>query len=48
VLARIETAAGHGPGMAAAAVAAEAADLLAFAAEHTGLVPRSKDSAESV
>ena len=40
VLARIETAAGHGPGMAAAAVAAEAADLLAFAAEHTGLVPQ--------
>ena len=39
VLARIETAAGHGPGMAAAAIAAEAADLLAFAAEHTGLVP---------
>jgi prolyl oligopeptidase len=39
VLARIETAAGHGPGMAAAAVANEAADLLAFAAEHTGLVP---------
>jgi hypothetical protein len=26
--------------MAAAAVAAEAADLLAFAAAHTGLVPR--------
>ena len=39
VLARIETAAGHGPGMAAAAVAAETADLLAFAAAHTGLVP---------
>ncbi|MGZ8737305.1 MAG: prolyl oligopeptidase family serine peptidase [Nocardioides sp.] len=39
VLARIETDAGHGPGMAAAAVAAEAADLLAFAAEHTGLTP---------
>ncbi len=39
VLARIETAAGHGHGMAAAAVAGEAADLLAFAAEHTGLVP---------
>lgn len=39
VLARIETAAGHGDGMAADAVAGEAADLLAFAAEHTGLVP---------
>ena len=44
VLARIETAAGHGDGMAAAAVAAEAADLLAFAAAHTGLVPTSAPS----
>lgn len=44
VLARIETAAGHGPGMAAAAVAAETADLLAFAAAHTGLVPSRPDA----
>ncbi len=44
VLARIETAAGHGDGMAAAAVAGEAADLLAFAAAHTGLVPTSAPS----
>jgi prolyl oligopeptidase len=39
VLARIETAAGHGVGKASAVVAAETADILAFAAEHTGLVP---------
>jgi len=39
VLARIETSTGHGAGKPASAVAAEAADLLAFAAEHTGLVP---------
>ena len=41
VLARIETAAGHGVGKASAVVAAETADILAFAAEHTGLVPTS-------
>ena len=40
VLARIETSAGHGEGRAAAVIAEENADLLAFAAEHTGLVPR--------
>ncbi len=39
VLARIETAAGHGAGRSSSVVAAETADLLAFAAAHTGLVP---------
>ena len=39
VLARIETSTGHGLGKPSAVVAAECADLLAFAAEHTGLVP---------
>ena len=39
VLARIETSTGHGEGKPASAVAEETADLLAFAAEHTGLVP---------
>jgi prolyl oligopeptidase len=39
VLARIETATGHGVGKPSSVVAAETADLLAFAAEHTGLVP---------
>ena len=39
VLARIETAAGHGTGKAASVIANECADMLAFAAEHTGLVP---------
>ncbi len=39
VLARIDTSTGHGAGKPASAVAEEAADLLAFAAEHTGLVP---------
>ncbi|HEU4513355.1 MAG TPA: prolyl oligopeptidase family serine peptidase [Nocardioidaceae bacterium] len=39
VLTRIETSAGHGVGKASAVVAAETADLLAFAAEHTGLAP---------
>jgi len=39
VLARIETSAGHGEGKAASVVAEENADMLAFAAEHTGLVP---------
>ena len=39
VLARIETAAGHGLGKPVSVVVAETADLLAFAAEHTGLVP---------
>lgn len=39
VLARIETAAGHGAGKPTTMVAAEWADLLAFCAHHTGLVP---------
>jgi len=39
VLARIETSTGHGLGKPASVIAAEGADLLAFAAEHTGLVP---------
>jgi prolyl oligopeptidase len=40
VLARIETATGHGLGKPVGVIAEETADLLAFAAEHTGLVPR--------
>ena len=47
VLARIETAAGHGVGKASAVVAAETADILAFAAEHTGLVPTSAPATSS-
>jgi prolyl oligopeptidase len=47
VLTRIETAAGHGMGKASAVVAAEAADLLAFAAEHTGLTPTDPEDAVS-
>jgi prolyl oligopeptidase len=39
VLARIETAAGHGFGKPRRVVVAELTDMLAFAAEHTGLVP---------
>src|SRR3954452_7879360 len=39
VLARIETSTGHGLGKPSSVVAEETADLLAFAAEHTGLVP---------
>jgi prolyl oligopeptidase len=39
VLARIETAAGHGAGRPSTVVVEETADLLAFAAQHTGLVP---------
>jgi prolyl oligopeptidase len=39
VLARIETSTGHGAGKPSSVVAAETADLLAFAAEHTGLRP---------
>ena len=39
VLARIETATGHGLGKPVGVIAEETADLLAFAAEHTGLVP---------
>ncbi len=39
VIARIETSTGHGLGKPASVVAAECADLLAFAAEHTGLTP---------
>ena len=38
VLTRVETATGHGAGKPTALVAAEWADLLAFAAHHTGLV----------
>jgi prolyl oligopeptidase len=40
VLARIETSTGHGLGKPVGVIAEETADLLAFAAEHTGLVPR--------
>ncbi len=39
VLLRVDTDAGHGVGKPAHALAAEYADQLAFAAEHTGLVP---------
>jgi prolyl oligopeptidase len=39
VLTRIETATGHGAGKPATLVASEWADLLAFCAHHTGLVP---------
>jgi prolyl oligopeptidase len=39
VLTRIETATGHGAGKPTSLVAAEWADLLAFVAHHTGLVP---------
>ncbi|QSB15163.1 S9 family peptidase [Natronosporangium hydrolyticum] len=39
VLTRIETATGHGGGKPRWAIVAEAADMLAFAAEHTGLRP---------
>jgi prolyl oligopeptidase len=39
VLARIETSTGHSLGKPLSVVAAETADLLTFAAEHTGLVP---------
>jgi prolyl oligopeptidase len=39
VLTRIEVDTGHGFGKPAAMVASEWADLLAFAAHHTGLVP---------
>jgi prolyl oligopeptidase len=41
ILTRIETATGHGMGKPTALVAAEWADLLAFAAHHTGLRPHS-------
>lgn len=41
VLLRIETATGHGPGKPKRMLAAEFADMLAFAAEHTGLTPGS-------
>ena len=40
MLTRVEVATGHGLGKPAAMLAAEWADLLAFAADHTGLVPR--------
>jgi prolyl oligopeptidase len=40
VLLRVQTKTGHGPGRARAAIASEWADLLAFAAFHTGLDPR--------
>ena len=39
VLLRVDTRAGHGMGKPVHALAAEYADQLAFAAEHTGLVP---------
>ena len=41
VVARIETSTGHSLGKPLSVVAAETADLLAFAAEHTGLSPSS-------
>ena len=39
VLARIETATGHGVGKPVSMLVAEYADMLAFAAAHTGLIP---------
>jgi prolyl oligopeptidase len=39
VLLRVQSKVGHGPGRAGAAIAAEWADRLAFAAHHTGLDP---------
>ena len=39
VLLRIEAATGHGPGKPKRMLAAEYADMLAFAAHHTGLTP---------
>jgi len=39
ILTRIETSTGHGAGKPALVLAAEWADLLSFAAHHTGLVP---------
>jgi prolyl oligopeptidase len=39
ILLRVQSKAGHGPGRASAAIAAEWADRLAFAAHHTGLDP---------
>jgi prolyl oligopeptidase len=39
VLLRVQSRVGHGPGRAAAAIATEWADRLAFAAHHTGLDP---------
>ncbi len=39
VLLRVDTAAGHGAGKPTAQISAEWADVLAFAAEHTGLRP---------
>jgi prolyl oligopeptidase len=40
VLLRIEAATGHGSGKPKRMLAAEYGDMLAFAAEHTGLTPR--------
>ncbi len=47
ILTRIETSTGHGAGKPADKAAAEAADLLAFAAEHTGLRPGSRPGSVS-
>ena len=44
VLLRVDTRAGHGMGKPARALAAEYADQLAFAAEHTGLTPTLLDA----
>lgn len=44
VLLRVETATGHGLGKPRGRIAAETADLLAFAAEHTGLDPASESA----
>jgi prolyl oligopeptidase len=47
ILARIEVSTGHGLGKPTALVAAEWADLLAFAALHTGLRPREEVASQS-
>jgi prolyl oligopeptidase len=47
ILTRIEVSTGHGIGKPAALIAAEWADLLAFAAHHTGLRPRGRGARDS-
>ena len=46
ILTRIEVSTGHGLGKPTALIAAEWADLLAFAADHTGLCPRDQVSSQ--
>jgi len=46
ILTRIEVSTGHGLGKPTALIAAEWADLLAFAAHHTGLCPRDQVSSQ--